>query len=884
MKISKYVEALNLEITHQKDNRVNQHKVINGKRISRTADYSIYIFDLQTDMHLSDDAPIKLQIGSDEIHGTALMCDESQILLKLKTDKYGESIGSAYLSAEPWKLLEDLRDRVVSRVKTNPTKTSKTIAEKGPQLATDRAIDDILKGQQAAIKHAIEEPVTIVWGPPGTGKTTVMSALAIYFLSQNKKVLIVSHSNVSVDGVAKKIYQQLRASHGDSYLEKGKVLRYGYIRDEELHRNEYISSLYHTISKHTEKREELDALQDAFNKLKKQNGLGDLRVLDLKKRIMHIQAEMHAEESKYVRDANVVCTTASKMVSDKTISDEMYDVVMFDEVSMAYAIQVLAAATFSKEKLICVGDFMQLPAIAQGPKKDVLCEDIFDYLGINRNGEPYYHPWLVMLDEQHRMHPDISAFSSKYVYKGLLRDAEGVEEKRKEIVDSEMFMGDVLKLIDMEGTYCACAKSADNSRYNILSALISFAISLKSEVDGKSVSIITPYSAQTLLVRKLILDYREKKKTTEITCATVHQFQGSESDMVLFDAVESYPGKGVGQLMTGDLNRVKRLINVAVTRAKGKFVTVANRKFWNNALLAPSHIYLKLMNHIADKNGVIKHPDEHTLDKLLTQLSVDGGPEFFLDSDKYIDLLCKDIENAKEKIVISLPSANLDLETAEKVLNSIKKAANVKVISKCKTPDALPEEWRDFTCECEEAIFPIILIDDHIFWYGVPQAKWPMNAGATVVAVTVCYVACRVDGNHTTEQVKAMAELEYATIDKKSRRIKGVILNDETIRNSNLKPESDTMSLKKYVASNCKCDKCGQSLTMFESSKGKTLLKCEFCNEISFLTPEIVKSYIEKNDVKCPNHNCRYKSGVSRFGIYVRCPGDGGHFVKPMDI
>ena len=58
----------------------------------------------------------------------------------------------------------------------------------------------LLKGQDTALKHALEHPITFVWGPPGTGKTKTLSDMVIAFLKQGKRVLMVSQSNVSVDG------------------------------------------------------------------------------------------------------------------------------------------------------------------------------------------------------------------------------------------------------------------------------------------------------------------------------------------------------------------------------------------------------------------------------------------------------------------------------------------------------------------------------------------------------------------------------------------------------------------------------------------------------------------------------------------------------------
>ena len=64
--------------------------------------------------------------------------------------------------------------------------------------------------------------------------------------------------------------------------------------------------------------------------------------------------------------------------------------------------------------------------------------------------------------------------------------------------------------------------------------------------------------------------------------------------MIIFDAVESYPKSAVGYLMGKDPDNILRLINVAITRAKGKLITVANDKFWNNLYHGTNHIFYQL--------------------------------------------------------------------------------------------------------------------------------------------------------------------------------------------------------------------------------------------------------------------------------------------------
>lgn len=63
-----------------------------------------------------------------------------------------------------------------------------------------------------------------------------------------KSVLIVSHSNVSVDGVIKQVVKML-GTDKQSVLEDGKILRFGYVRDDELSQNPYATSFNYALSK-----------------------------------------------------------------------------------------------------------------------------------------------------------------------------------------------------------------------------------------------------------------------------------------------------------------------------------------------------------------------------------------------------------------------------------------------------------------------------------------------------------------------------------------------------------------------------------------------------------------------------------------------------------
>ncbi|MBE5870111.1 MAG: hypothetical protein E7294_02450 [Lachnospiraceae bacterium] len=872
--LEKYRNALKAEKLFLMHEGGRQYKVTNGKLISGVKGIFSYIFDLETELHISDDAPIQLSTGGAKTSGSVLMCEDFQIIVQLEGN-IGERVGSAMISVEPWKLLEALEDRLQNSIDIKGNRLVSKLMNEGPGLSTNKPVNQIPKGQEAVIAKAMSDPVCIVWGPPGTGKTHTMSEMAIKFVDAGKTVLIVSHSNVSVDGVAKKIDELLRQKNQEELLKAGKVLRYGYVRDEELNRNGYVNSFYYAVTKNLTLNEKLDKLQDEYDNIKRFKGLDSHKIIEIRREISKIRSEIREQEQRYVSNASIVATTISKVVIDKLFEDKKYDVVMFDEVSMAYVLQVVCAATFAREHLICVGDFMQLAPIAQSNARETLCEDVFSFLGINQYGKPYYHPWLVMLDEQRRMHPKISAFANQYVYSRLLKDYVSTHTSRDKIVDAELFGGHAIDLIDTFGSYCASSKNADNSRFNILSALISFSAALKTEPNVNNVSIITPYAAQTRLIRAMELDYRKSGKT-EIRCATVHQFQGSESDVVFFDAVESYPGKKTGVLMGKDFNSILRLINVAVTRAKGKLVTVANTKFWENNFKGTSHTFYRLLNYLSENGNVIKHAKDQTLEELVRILSVKEGPEFYLHPEEYMTQFRYDIEKAKGKIVVSLPTGYLDpkYEADICILLDNKKKQGIQVLIKCNDCANLPDRWKNYTRDTVNAVFPVVMIDDRITWYGVPLADWTFIDGNSSYR-TVCPIACRIKGEHTAEMIRSLANLEYGeTADGRLQLLSG----SESFGTDQDEPSG----LAAYVVETKKCPICKNPLNMSKGKSGKTILWCKECKKTSLLSPDDINHYMLINHIKCPQHRCEMTAKVGRYGLYIKC--DAGHYVKLEEI
>lgn len=83
------------------------------------------------------------------------------------------------------------------------------------------------------------------------------------------------------------------------------------------------------------------------------------------------------------------------------------------------------------------------------------------------------------------------------VYHNLLKNHASVEKKR-DISKRIPLPGDVMSLVDLSGTYCAAYKNLDNSRFNILSAIVSFGLALTSmdKENKDAIGVINSYVAQ----------------------------------------------------------------------------------------------------------------------------------------------------------------------------------------------------------------------------------------------------------------------------------------------------------------------------------------------------------------------------------------------------
>lgn len=120
--------------------------------VSKAKGIFSYIFDLETELHISDDAPIDISTGLFRASGTVLMCEDFQIIVQLKSN-IGERIGNALIRVEPWKLLEALQEKLRAGISLGKNKMASRIMKDGPKLATKNQANKFRKDMMQLSKR-----------------------------------------------------------------------------------------------------------------------------------------------------------------------------------------------------------------------------------------------------------------------------------------------------------------------------------------------------------------------------------------------------------------------------------------------------------------------------------------------------------------------------------------------------------------------------------------------------------------------------------------------------------------------------------------------------------------------------------------------------------
>lgn len=826
-----------------------------GKRIGRDNGQFVYLLESEDELNYPEGTPVTIWKGQSQISGKILNCEAFSVYLISELD-LGAEVEMLNISAEACYLLQSVSERLMD-LSLEPSEIAQDLICNGLK-EIDYLNSDIAKGQETAVRMSLEQPITFVWGPPGTGKTQTLAKIAWAHIDKGERVLMLSYSNVSVDGAI------LRVTSLKNDVFPGQLVRYGFPKDKRISEHPYLSSYNLAINNYPDLLKRRTQLQAEKKRLEK----NDPKLIQVEKELNEIRRELRTAESQCVRNAKFVATTVSKAIVDKEIRNGAFDVVIFDEASMATIPQIAYAAKLARKNFVCMGDFRQLPPIVQSSKESPLNADIFQYCGITQAvDQGSNHKWLCLLDTQYRMHPEIADFAGRSIYNGLLKSANGMTEKREKTVMAEPFAGRAMEFVDLSGTMSTCIKSSDDSHANVLSAFVTFSLALKA-AQTQEVGIITPYHAQSRLLHAMVRDVNELEALPHaIKCATVHQFQGSEEDVIVYDAVDCYRLPFPGALIASTAGRyADRLFNVAMTRSKGKFICVANGSFMRNKGMSENLMFMQMLKSYRATAPMI--PEIIRPNDDLEKYYFD-----FVEKENQVDEFIKDLATARREVRIDIPDspANSDINTT-RIAQALAEAQSrgVKVFVRAESKKNLHPTLKYFAVENHYLTDPIALIDKTVTWFGMPEsaACFKIEGRTSAINNRPCI---RFWGTHTAKILYGLLEMSQVMDQAKTveKDAQGNLITDK---------------LSDYVLAHKKCPVCGKPMQLKKSRNQKYFLSCSgypSCKHTEFVETEFVEEYFyhkgNKNGMLCPRCGCSLEAKISRYGIYVQCCGGKRH-------
>lgn len=708
--IKEWQEALQAEIQYLQKYGSSKYLLLNGSLLSNDDTYPYY-FETNQSIRVPIGANIRMEWGSIKVKGRILSSEGKSVIVSLEKN-IGESLSEVYLFHDPWELLEQLVERL-DEIKKSKIKRARIKRLMDPNEVAKHPIDNIKSNVHELMLRSQYNPVTFVWGPPGTGKTYTLGRVTANKYINDKKILVLANSNQAVDVLMAEISSFILKK---GRFKEGEILRYGSQTNNQLFKGASITTQQLLQAFHPDLAEQKDKLSEERWGIKMDlnrsfSKRDSNRLLELETKLANILEKTRQKEIQFLKEAKIVGTTLAKAASDPAIFEKEYDLVIVDEVSQAYIPQLGFAASLAKRIIVC-GDFKQLPPIAVGRNpliSEWLREDIFHKAGVTQSiNEGLLHPQLLLLKEQRRMHPDISSFTNKHIYHSLVYDHPSVLKSRQEIIQRSPFPNQASILLDVSYTGENCMKErSSNSRINPWQLLISFQLLYESFQGGaRSIGYVTPYRAQSALMEYLLDDiFKEEIMEADIISATVHRFQGSERDVMIFDTVDSYPQERPGMLLIG--NDSERLINVAITRTKGKFIQVNDASYTRSKISTGKTIRQLVEYQLQNRQTIYQHEIGSWIRHQHPRLSWVYA--------RKLDQVINDIQKSKNSIILSCPKeSGIGMEWVE-LLNKRPKGVDLTIVSPQLDSSIMVNQWI-----IELIPFPFVLIDQHILWLGLP--------------------------------------------------------------------------------------------------------------------------------------------------------------------
>ncbi|WP_337559741.1 AAA domain-containing protein [Phocaeicola plebeius] len=277
------------------------------------------------------------------------------------------------------------------------------------------------------------------------------------------------------------------------------------------------------------------------------------------------------------------------------------------------------------DKFVLVGDYKQLPAIAQQSAEEAAVTDLLlRNIGLEdcRNSlfERLYKSspdtCRSILHKQGRMHPAIAEFPNQtFYYREQLESVPLPHQLEETPYEASLTPQDSIDQLLLERRmvfipaeapdHLTCSDKTNPNEARIVATLLGHIYRLtESRFDpNRTVGVIVPYRNQIAMIRKEIARL-QLPALQDISIDTVERYQGSQRDIIIY----SFTIQNFSQLNFLTANtfqegnfQIDRKLNVALTRARKQLLLTGNPH-----ILGANITFYKLMEYIRLHNGYLE--------------------------------------------------------------------------------------------------------------------------------------------------------------------------------------------------------------------------------------------------------------------------------------
>ncbi len=445
---------------------------------------------------------------------------------------------------------------------------------RGEALAVTSVPPGLTDEQREVFRRGLQAPeVFLLWGPPGTGKTSKMlhSWVAWLLRHTDEHFMLLAYTNRAVDEICATLHQ---------------------IASEWLPPHTPIEACYLRLGARyaTDRRFHGQLLSE------------QLKAVDSRAQLVDLLQERRI----------VVGTVSTVMNRPELFELKRFQRVIIDEASQLTE-PMLMGLLPRFDRVMLIGDHKQLPAVVAQPPRLTDVRDVhLRKLGLRALGnslferlfflyeEKQWHHALGRLTHQGRMHADLMAFANEAFYDGALqllpRHMQGFQRQTAPLQRPGAGSGKPLVEVLARHRMIFLPTPPEDDRHSkqnqaeaqVVVAILRAFVEMYGHLENMpDIGIITPYRAQIAAIGKALA--QAGLDPSHWTIDTVERYQGGARDVIILSlCTNSF--EQLRTTMNLSEEGVDRKLNVAVTRAREQMIVLGAEE-----ILAQQPLYARLL-------------------------------------------------------------------------------------------------------------------------------------------------------------------------------------------------------------------------------------------------------------------------------------------------